>query len=159
MATKHIHPTWRAEVSDEGKLTIQERERFDRYVERYAGKDNMAVIVKPYRKSKSRQEERYYHAVPKMMIAEAMDMTPEEAHQFLCDMFLTEEKSVTVNGQKMRYTRTKSTTELNDAEYHDFVFERVLRWASLPTGDGLDQNSGLGLYIPLPNEVDYENYF
>jgi len=33
-------------------------------------------------------------------------------------------------------------------------------WASLPTGDnGLNQTSGLELYIPEPNEADYENYF
>lgn len=159
MATKHIYPTFKSRVSEDGKVLIEDRERFDKHARNYAGNENMAIILKPYRKPRSRQEEKYYHAVPKVMVAEAMDIEPEEAHEFLCKLFLTVEEKAVVNGKEVRYTRTKSTTELDDKQYREF-WQRVIKWASLPTQDyGLDVNSGLELYIPEPNEADYEDYF
>jgi len=159
MATKHIYPNWPATIDSRGKIHIKEKEKFDQFTALYAGNENMSVTVKPYRKARSRQEEKYYHAVPKMMIAEAMDIEPEQAHEFLCKMFLTTEETAIVAGKKIRYNRVKSTTELDDKQYREFL-TRINRWASLPTGDdGLNQDSGLSLYIPDPNEADYENYY
>ena len=160
MGTKHIYPTWPTTIDSQGKIHIKDRQKFDQFASLYAGKEDMGITLKPFRKNRSRQEEKYYHAVPKMMIAEAMDIEPEQAHEFLCRMFLTTEESTVVNGKKIRYNRTRSTTELDDKEYRDF-WTRVNRWASLPTGnDGLNYDSGLGLYIPDPNECDYSNgYF
>jgi len=159
MATKHIYPTWPATIDSRGQIIIKDRQKFDNFASLYAGKENMGITLKPFRKSRSRQEEKYYHAVPKMLIAEAMDIEPEQAHEFLCKMFLTVEESTVIDGNKVRYTRTRSTTELDDKQYRDY-WTRVNRWASLPTGDdGLDLDSGLGLYIPDPNEADWESYY
>jgi len=159
MATKHIYPTWPATISSTGQILIKDRNKFDEFASLYAGKENMGITLKPFRKSRSRQEEKYYHAVPKMLIAEAMDIEPEQAHEFLCKMFLTVEESTTIDGKKVRYTRTRSTTELDDKQYREY-WTRVNRWASLPTSDdGLNLDSGLGLYIPDPNEADWESYY
>lgn len=159
MATKHIYPKWKTTVTEDGKILIEHRDKFDAFAKNYAGNENMGIVLKPYRKSRSRQEEKYYHAVTKQMVAEAMDLEPEEAHEFLCKLLLTVEEKTTVNGKQVRYTRTKSTTELDDKQYREF-WNRANRWASLPTQDyGLDLNSGLELYIPDPNEADYEDYF
>jgi hypothetical protein len=158
MGTKHIYPTWRTKITEDGKILIDKRQEFDKYALNYSGNENMAIILKPYRKSRSRQEEKYYHAVVKTMVAEAMDIEPEQAHEFLCKMFLTKEEKSKVNGKDMRYKRVMSTTELNDRQYRDF-WQRIVKWASLPTQDyGLDQESGLEIYIPEPNEADYEEY-
>lgn len=157
MATKHIYPTWRAEIDFNGKLQIEDQEKFEQFSAIYAGRKDMGVVLKPFRKDRSRQEEKYYHAVTKMMVAEAMDLEPEQAHEFLCGMFLKTEESAVINGKTVRYNRTRSTTELDDKEYRDF-WTRVNRWASLPTGnEGLNHDSGLGIYIPDPNECDYSN--
>jgi len=158
MGTKHIYPVFKAEIDAQGKMVIINRERMGQFIRRYPGK-TMGVTIKPYRKPRGRQEEKYYHAVPKMLVAEAMDLEPEEAHAFLCKLFLTIEEMKIINGKEVRYTRVRGSSELDSVQYSDF--NRSIRmWASLPTGDnGLNQTSGLELYIPEPNEADYENYF
>ena len=90
------------------------------------------------------------------MVADEMGIDDQEAHGFLKNLFLkTEERSS--NG-KYRYVRTTSTTELNDQAYRSY-WTKCQRWASLPTkASGLGIDSGLSLYIPDPNEVDYDNY-
>ena len=90
------------------------------------------------------------------MIAEAMSVEDQEAHELLKSLFLKREER-SANG-KFRYTRIMSTTELDDGAYREY-WEKCMRWASLPTNpSGLSIDSGLELYIPEPNEVDYENY-
>lgn len=159
MGTKHIYPTWPVDIDPNGKVEVKDKEQFEVYARNYAGNEKMKIVLKPFNKARSRQEEKYYHAVTKTMVAEAMDIEPEEAHEFLCRLLLTVEETAEVNGKKIRYTRTKSTTELDDEQYRDF-WQRANRWASLPTQDyGLDINSGLEIYIPDPNEADYSNYF
>ena len=159
MGIKHIYPVFRAKVDASGRVLIEDREAFDNYARQYCEKENMSIILKPYRKQRSRQEEKYYHAVTKMMIAEALGMYPEEAHTFLCNLLLTIEESKVINGKTVRFKRTRSTTELDNVEYQDF-WKRANQWASLPTQDGgLDIDSGLGLYIPDPNEADWEGQY
>lgn len=159
MATKHLYPVWKVSITPTGEIVHQDPEGWESFKAIYVENDTMGLVLKPYRKSRSRQEEKYYHAVPKMMVAEAMDIEPEQAHDFLCRLFLTTEESTVINGKTLRYNRVKSTTELDDKQYREF-WTRVNQWASLPTGDnGLDHDSGLGIYIPDPNEADYENYY
>lgn len=158
MGTKHIYPVWKATIDKNGKLYIKDREKMDLWMMNYTEKE-MGVTIKPYRKNRSRQQEKYYHAVPKVMVAEEMGIAPEEAHDFLCKLFLTVEESKEINGKLVRYERVKSTTELDTIQYNEFC-KNIRQWASLPTQDhGLDRDSGLELYIPEPNEADYENYF
>lgn len=158
MGTKHIYPVFKGEVDDKGKMTILRKKKMAEYIARYAGK-TLGVTIKPYKKPRGRQEEKYYHAVPKMMVAEAMDLEPEDAHAFLCKLFLTVEEMKVINGKEVRYTRVRSSTELDSKQYSEWN-RKIRMWASLPTGDhGLNQTSGLELYIPEPNEADYEDYF
>jgi len=83
-----------------------------------------------------------------------MDLDPEKTHVFLKSMFLRVEES----SGTYRYKRVLSTTELSQEAYQEY-WKRVQRWASLPTlQGGLSFDSGLDLYIPDPNEVDYDNY-
>jgi hypothetical protein len=91
------------------------------------------------------------------MIAEAMSSTVQEAHEFLTKLFLTIVERKVINGKVIRIQRTRSTTELDDKQYDEYIFKDVVPWASLPTlEDGLNINSGLELFIPLPNEVEYD---
>lgn len=156
---KKIYPAWDVAVM-QGKVVFKDREAFDRHLIPYEGKENMQLVIRPKVKPRSRQIEKYYWAVPVMMIAGAMECAPYEAHDMLREMFLKVEESKWVgeDGDKLlRYERTMSTTELGDKRYYDYVFSEVLPWAALPTlDDGLDVNSGLGLYIPLPNEADWD---
>lgn len=151
---KEIVPKWRIFVKD-GKMTIQNKEAFSRYLLNFEGKEGTLVVRKPV-KERSRQEEKFYHAVVVRMVAEAMEIMPQEAHEILKNMFLRVEETSPAG---FRYYRSLSTTELSDASYREY-WEKIIRWASLPTGeDGLGPDSGLEIYIPYPNEVDYENVY
>ena len=145
-----IYPKWHVSIID-GKVVFKDRENFDRHLIPYEGKA-MHLIVKDVHKERSRQEEKYYHAVVVRMVAGAMDIPDQEAHALLKGLFLRVEEK----GKYGRYERTMSTTELSDRAYREY-WEKCVKWAALPTEpEGLGPSSGLSLYIPAPNEVSYQ---
>jgi len=157
---RKFYPKFKATVID-GKMILADRRNFDRYIMTLEGK-KLDVTVKPEVKERSRQEEKFYRAVVVKMVAEAMTVEEQEAHDFLRGLFLTTEESKEVETPKgkktIRYTRVLNTTELSDKAYREY-WEKCIDWAALPTkDDGLGVTSGLSLYVPLPNEVDYANY-
>lgn len=150
---KKIYPKFKA-VAKGGRLYLEDEAQFSEYLVMLEGK-NLHVIAKPATKDRSRQEEKYYHAVVVNLIAQAMDIMPQEAHDFLKRMFLLTEERTTSG---IRYERVQSTTELSDTAYREY-WTKCVNWAALPTsGSGLGHDSGLNLYIPMPNEVDYSSY-
>lgn len=151
-----VYPVWDCAVMN-GELNIFDQEAFEKHLIPFEGAENLQLVLKKKVKSRSRQEEKYYYAVPVKMVAEAMDITREEAHDFLKDLLLRiEESVVTPSGTIARYSRTMSTTELGDAAYREYWGE-VLKWAALPTDEnGLSRTSGLGIYIPGPNECEWD---
>jgi hypothetical protein len=167
---KEVVPVFKGDVSEDGKLYIKEREEFDTHLAtQFAGQPVELTVRKP-RKPRSRAEEKYYHAVVKKYVAEAMSIEDDEAHYFLRQLFLTVEETAervvyekTDKGYErkvelIRYERVMSTTELSRKEYDAFI-KKCRDWASLPTEDtGLSQTSGLSTYIPEPNEVDYDGW-
>jgi hypothetical protein len=150
---RKVYPRFRA-TAHGGKIYFEDEPRFSEYLLGLEGK-TLEAIVRPEPKIRSRQEEKYYHAVVVRMVAEAMGLQDDTAHDFLKNLFLKEEVQ-TPGGA--RFTRVLSTTELDDKAYRDY-WERCVRWAAQATNPaGLSSESGLELYIPLPGEVAYENY-
>jgi hypothetical protein len=157
---RKIYPKFNAEAKG-GRLFFEKESEFSHYLLSIDSKP-LEVIVKPKHKDRSRQEEKFYHAVVVRMIAEAMGIEDQDAHEMLRGFFLSEEESrqiETPKGPKMiRFERILSTTELSDKAYREY-WQKCIRWAALPTQpEGLNVNSGLELYIPEPNEVDYQNW-
>lgn len=157
---RKIYPKFKGTVQD-GRLIFEDTRSFQNYIASLEGKV-VNIIVKVWHKDRSRQEEKFYHAVVARMVAEEMGIDDQEAHNLLKSLFLAEEESKqieTPTGPKLyRYKRILSTTELTDKAYREY-WEKCIRWAALPTKpEGLSQDSGLELYIPLPNEVDYSDY-
>lgn len=150
---QRIYPRWKAKTSG-GRLYVDNQGGFSSYLQSLNGKE-LEVIVKPKVKVRSRKEEKYFHAVVVRMVAEAMSIEDESAKEFLRRLFLTvEERSA---DGKYRYTRVLSTTDLDDKGYREF-WEKCIRWAILPTKpSGLSLDSGLELYIPYPNECDWDD--
>lgn len=150
-----VVPAWDVAIFD-NEMVIRDDEAFHKHLIPLEGRDNYQLILKKKIKSRSRQEEKFYHAVPVKFVAEAMDITREEAHEFLKGLLLrVEERATRPDGSAARYERVMSTTELSDARYREY-WEDVIRWAALPTmDDGLHAGSGLGIFIPYPNEVEW----
>jgi hypothetical protein len=153
---KEIVPAWDILIID-NDVVIKDREAFQKHLIPLEGRENYQLIIKRKVKGRSRQEEKFYHAVPVKFVAEAMDITRDEAHEFLKALLLKVEESILLpDGSAVRYERIMSTTELGDKAYREY-WEDVIRWAALPTDDnGLSRTSGLGIYIPMPNEVEWQ---
>jgi hypothetical protein len=151
---KEFYVKHHIEIDENGVIRFEDKEKWEQNKANFAGK-KADLILKKQIKDRSRQEEKYFHGVVCKMVAEEMGIAPQEAKEFLKELFLKEELT---SPEGFRYERTMSTTELSDDRYRKFVFEECVRWAALPTGDdGLDVSSGLNIYIPEPNEIDYEN--
>ena len=151
---KKFYPKHHIEIDQTGKIIFEDKDKWENAKIPFIGK-KCDLILKNRIKDRSRQEEKYFHGVVCTMVAEEMGIAPQEAKNMLKDLFLKEE---TRSPEGFRYERTMSTTELDDKRYRQFVFDECVRWAALPTkDDGLGIDSGLSLYIPSPNECDYEN--
>lgn len=159
MSKARIYPKWKVQILPVGGIVFQDEEGFNEHLIPLMNPDKWyELVIKPVSKERSRAEERYYRGVVCKMVAEAMSIESHEAHEFMAKMFLTVvEKKELANGTVIKYEKTRSTTELDDKQFDEYVFNDCIRWASLPTEeDGLSPTSGLGLYLPLPNEVEYD---
>ena len=154
---RKVYPIFKTFVKG-GRLYFLDRNGFDRYLSSLEGK-RLDLILKTHHKSRSRQEEKYYHAVVVRMVADELGITDQEAHDLLRGLFLRiEERRTTKDGRQVCFVRILSTTELSDVAFREY-WNKCLNWAALPTKDeGLGPDSGLGIYIPLPNEVDYADW-
>jgi hypothetical protein len=123
-----------------GKITFQNREQFDKDLLNKEGK-TVYITVREQKNRRSLNLNSYYWAVVVRLVSNDLGYDKEEAHEILKSMFLRTKyqiKGIWVDGMK-------STTKLSNQEMNDYI-EEVKRFAS----------SSLGLYIPDPNEVDYE---
>lgn len=153
---RSVIPAWNCAVYN-GQILVEDKKGFENFLAIHEGKEGLQLVLKKKVKTRSRNEEKFYHAVVVKMVAEGMDIMREEAHEFLKHMFLrTEERVVLPDARVIRYERTMSTTELSDSAYREY-WETVIKWAALPTlPEGLTVRSGLELYIPYPNEAEWD---
>ena len=130
-----IIPQFYAEVRN-GGLIYEKPERRDFYLKNLKDGLKVCEILKPARKPRTTSENSYYWGVIVEMVAEETGMTADEAHNAMKILFLKKrinEKLFTI----------RSSATLNTLEFEEYV-ENCRRWASME----------LGLYIPLPNEVN-----
>lgn len=120
-----------------GKLYLADMEQFNQYISNFEGKDVHISVGIP-RKDRSSEQNRYYWGcVVEILQKELGYETKEMMHDALRMTFL-----------KVHYTdkppTIKSTTELSTVEFEEYL-SQVRQWASQE-----------GIYIPLPNEVDFD---
>ena len=151
---RKFYPIFKATATG-GRLYFENDGDLAKYLLQFIPGKTLDITIKPEMAHRSRQEEKFYHAVVVRLIAEAMSIGDQEAHEFLKGLFLkTEER--TPGGH--RFERVLSTTELTDTAYREY-WQKCQRWAGLATNPaGLSEDSGLELFIPDPNSVDYESY-
>jgi hypothetical protein len=123
-----------------GNVTYQNKDKFDDHVLSYEGK-TVVITVGEQKKRRSLNLNSYYWAVVVKLLSEETGYDKDEMHEVLKSMFLRTRyqiKGIWIDG-------TKSTTKLSNKEMNDYL-EEVKRFAT----------TTLGVYIPDPNEVEYE---
>lgn len=128
-------PTFLGTVTD-GKLTIKERSTFDLWVASLEG--IVEVIVKPFKKTRSRAQRGYYFGVIVERLTAPLGLnSKEETNEWLKDEFNS--KVITILGKEkvigmsIEACKTDRVEEINRA---------IRQWASME----------LGIWLPEPNE-------
>ena len=123
-----------------GNVTYQNKELFDDHMLSYEGK-TVVITVGEQKKRRSLNLNSYYWAVVVKLLSDETGYDKDEMHEVLKSMFLRTRYQI----KGVWVDSTKSTTKLTHKEMSEFI-EEVKRFAS----------TTLGVYIPDPNEVDYE---
>lgn len=125
---------------ENGKVKFVDLDLFNQELVRYEGKE-ATLIIKPLRKSRSDNQNRYYYGVVIKILSEELGFLPDEMHEVLKQKFLTSE---TIKIGSEEFVIVKSTASLNTVEFEEYL-SQIRSWASMD----------LNTLIPLPNEVEY----
>lgn len=109
-------------------------------------KDGTWNINEP-KSQRSLQLNKYYWGVVIKIFAGELGWSDNDAHDFFKDKYLFDTKELEKNSiyPRGRIVRTiKSTTELNNAEFIDYC-KKIQQFSAKQ-----------GIYIPDPNEADYD---
>lgn len=126
----------------ETKINIYDKKRFHNYMAKMNGKE-IQLSVGPKMKPRSLNENAYYWAVVVQTLADEFGYLPEEMHSILKSLFLKKETLL----KKKKYMTVASTALLSTIEFEDYC-EKIRKWALVDHG----------VKIPLPNEIDTEEY-
>ncbi len=130
---RNFSPIFRCNVED-GKLTLRNKELFDKYLLSLRGE--CEIIVRKWRKRRSTKQNAYYFGVVIPLLCEYFGYTDDEMHEALKIKFLSKE------GVKLPTTR--STASLSTIEF-EYYIAKIKQWA-------LEENN---LLIPEPGQVEY----
>lgn len=125
-----------------GKPVLDSPEGFMNECRPLEGK-RATITIRPLKKVKSNQQQRYYRGVVVQRFAEYWVVTNEEAHRALSFEHL---RIIPGDCSKPVYIRSTELTEWTTSEWEDYM-SFLRRWGS----------EQFGLYIEEPNEVEYEN--
>ena len=114
-------------------------EAYQLNINKFEGKE-VWVTLGGVKKTRSLNQNRYYHGVILKMISDETGYTPEEVHEVIKARFLP--IPITLGGVGII---PGSTTDLSTDEF-ELLMGKVRKW-----GD-----TELNLYIPEPNEVPFE---
>lgn len=99
--------------------------------------ERIQITIRKWRGRRTDNANRYYWGVVVALIAEHCGYDPEECHDALKLLFLTD------HGSEGPLPHVKSTASLNTTEFCDYI-DRVRAWAA----------TDLGVVIPDPNSVE-----
>lgn len=121
---------------EKGTFKLDNQDRFKKYLSSLKGR--VQLTVRPARKKRSSQQNKFYWGVVIKLIAEELGYDSDELHEALKWKFLK------VNNPKLPTVR--STAKLSTVEFMDYI-DQIVRFAS----------QELNIIIPDASEVDYES--
>ena len=130
------NPIFAANVNQQGRLVLDEPEKFKCYLRSKAGR-KVEVLVRIQRKRRSLEANRYYWGIVIALLAEEFGYDKEEMHDVLAMKFLRIE-DCPVTGSPRR----KHTPECDTAEFAEYVDACIRLGAEH------------GVYVPAPGEAE-----
>jgi len=136
-------PKFRAIITDKLEIEVLNKDLFSKYLFNMPKEVNISVT--PIKKKRSLNQNSYYFGVVINLISSHTGYTPDECHE-ICKEECLQKKLIllqTKDGEvEKEYPIT--TTVLTSGEFESYL-SKVRMWAS----------QTLGLFVPLPNEVEY----
>lgn len=127
-------PVFRATVT-KCRLDIHDPAKYAVYLAGLEGQQVELTVKRPEKK-RSNAENRYYHGVMIPILADFFGYTPEETHEAVKLQFLVD--------RTKDFPTIRSTKQLSTVEFEKLMTD-IRQWAA----------TEYGIYIPLPNEIDY----
>ena len=121
----------------EGKLKLENPERFKQYLSRFKPEEELQVVVSKWKRQRSNQQNRYYWGVVLFTIALETGHTEEELHEVFKRMFLPK-KFVKWNEKEI--AMPGSTTEQDTLAFNQYIEKIIIEAGTL------------GISIPTPDE-------
>lgn len=131
----NLDPVFYTTITD-GKMATHNRDKLLDYIATRPD-GNYEIILRKPRKPRSTAENNYYFGVVVYMISQETGFSTQEAHEAMKWLFLKK--------QVNKLTTVRSTADLSTVEMEEYL-ANVRQFAA----------QELNIYIPLPNEVDYE---
>jgi hypothetical protein len=128
-----MNPIFSANIV-KGKLVLNMQDKFDKFLLAMEGKC-VDVIVRPWRKNRSNQQNRFLWGVIYQLISDSTGYTREEVHDSMRLLFLKDESRAIPT---LKSTTGLTTTEMN------LYWEQIQQFAA----------EKLGVVIPDPSEVE-----
>lgn len=128
-------PIFKATIND-GKMTLFNKEVFTKYIKTLKGEVNL--IIKPYKRVRSINQNNYYWGVVLPIISDETGMETEEIHEAMKIKFT--KKKYDIKGKEI--WTVGSTSLLNTLEFGEFL-DKVISWAG-----------EFGIEIPPPNTIE-----
>lgn len=128
-----VAPIFKGKVTNK-LLVLDNPERYRTHLRSLEGKA-VDIIVRPYRKTRSNNQNRFYWGVVIALLSEHTGYTPDETHDALRLKFLQRHDGP--------LPTVRSTTELNTIEFEEYLTQVRQLGAEME------------VYIPSPNEADY----
>lgn len=125
-----------------GILSIQRQDEFRAHL-KTMGDVELEVIVRPYRKHRSDNQNRYYHGVVLAIISDHTGMMPDELHEYLKAKFLAEKHIMKTKGDIVVEVEIPGSTASLKTDTMEEYLSKVRMWAS----------AELACYVPEPNEI------
>lgn len=143
-----------------GHLALDHSDLFREHMRQYdEGTElEMTVAKRSHRRTQGAPGEStnfngYYWAVIVRMISDAVGEVNDDDTHYLLQM-LFNKRGLTVYDAKIKAERNieipAGTSEMSGGEFSEYC-SKIRTWAGIPKDQG-----GLGLYIPEPNEGDYD---
>ena len=133
--SKNMTPIFFANQKN-GELQIEQAQEFKSHVHSL-GEKRLEVTVKPYKKNRSRNQNKYLWGVVYKIISEHTGEDQDDLHYHFKNKFLE------TKGKSGKLKSSKSTKKLSTIEFEEYI-DKIVRWAA-----------SWDCQIPSPNEIDY----
>jgi len=127
-----------------GIIELDRKEDYANHMISLEGKE-ISLVLQEWKNDRSDRQNRYYFGVPIKLISEHTGYSDDEVHELLKSLFLKRQVEIKVKDGMERHTIVGSTSSLNTSQFEEYL-AKVRQWAS----------EELNVYVPDPNEADYD---